>query len=118
MGCPDLLVTVDQQSLIPILGDRSLAVIPYPGCTGSRRSARGSASTSSISPGKLNDAPNCMSRLYGDKDDEVINLEEVDMLLDVDKLSDTELGAAINACHIASVDECYTRGVGRCPEDD
>ena len=59
-----------------------------------------------------------MSRLYGDKEDEVINLEEVDMLLDMDELSDTELGAAISACHIASVDECYTRGVGRCPEDD
>ena len=39
LGCPNLLVTVDQQSLIPILGDRSLAVIPNPGCTGSRRSA-------------------------------------------------------------------------------
>ena len=30
MGCPDLLVTVDHQSLIPILGDRSLADIPNP----------------------------------------------------------------------------------------
>ena len=59
-----------------------------------------------------------MSRLYGDEEDEVINLEEVDMLLDVEELSDTELAAAISACHIASVDECYTRGVRRYPEDD
>ena len=28
LGCPDLLVTVDHQSLIPILGYRSLADIP------------------------------------------------------------------------------------------
>ncbi len=30
LGCPDLLVTTDQQALVKILGDKSLADIPNP----------------------------------------------------------------------------------------
>ena len=30
LGCPDLLVTTDQQALVKVLGHRSLANIPNP----------------------------------------------------------------------------------------
>ena len=33
-------------------------------------------------------------------------------------MSDTELGAAISACHITSVDECYVNSIGKMPEND
>ena len=58
-----------------------------------------------------------MSRLYSDGD-EIINLEEVDTLLDIDDMSDTELGTAISASYITGVDECYVNRVGGVPEDN
>ena len=59
-------------------------------------------------PGGKNDTPNCMSRVYDQEEDEYIdpnNYSEHEM--------DTEVGAAISACHIASVEEVY---VARCKE--
>merc|ERR1712082_82114 len=61
-----------------------------------------------------------MSRAFGE-DEDGIDLEEVDQLLDVDEFLDEEdahLGAAISACHISSVEECFVNSIGKCPEDD
>ena len=42
----------------------------------------------------------------------------MDTLLDLDKMSDKELGAAIRACHITSADECLANSIRKCPADD
>ena len=115
LGCPDLLVTVDHHSLIPILGDRSLADIPNPRLY--RLKEKGLRFWFQIQylPGKNNDTPDCMLRVY-DKtkaEEDEANLAKLDMLFDMDELSDNELGAAISMCHIASVTECCVSKVGR-----
>ena len=88
LGCPDLLVTVDHQSLIPILGDQSLADIPNPCLYRMKEKCLKFRFNIHYLPGKINDAQDCMSRKYGEADDNQINLEEADMLLDVDELCD------------------------------
>merc|ERR1712082_351871 len=121
LGCPDLLVTVDHQSLIPILGDRSLADIPNPRLYRLKEKCMRYKFDIQYLPGKNNNGPDCMSRAFGDDEDADINLEEVDQLLDVDEFldeEDIELGAAISACHISNVEECFINSVGKCPEDD
>ena len=118
LGCPDLLVTVDHQSLIPILGDRSLADIPNPRLYRLKEKCLRFRFQIQYLPGKRNDGPDCMSRMYGDEESDEVDLEEVDTLLDIDEMSDTELGAAISACYISSIDECYVNNVGKMPEDD
>ena len=88
LGCPDLLVTVDHQSLIPILGDRSLADIPNLCLYRMKEKCLKFRFNIHYLPGKINDAPDCMSRKYGKEEDDQINLEEAGMLLDVDELRD------------------------------
>ena len=85
---PRLLVTVDHQSLIPILGDRSLADIPNPRLYRMKEKCPRCRFNIQYLPGKINDAPDCMSRKYGKAEDDQINLEEADMLLDVDEFRD------------------------------
>ena len=120
LGCPDLLVTVDHHSLIPILGDRSLADIPNPRLY--RLKEKGLRFWFQIQylPGKNNDTPDCMLRVYdetkAEKDE--VDLAKLDMLFDMDELSDNELGAAISVCHIASVTECCVSKVGRYSKDN
>ena len=111
LGCPDLLVTVDHHSLIPILGDRSLADIPNPRLYRLKEKCLRFRFQIQYLPGKNNDTPDCMLRMY-DKtkaEEDEANLAKLDMLFDMDELSDNELGAAISMCHIASVTECCVR---------
>ena len=82
LGCPGLLVTVDHQPLISILGEKCLADIPNP-------------------------------RLYRFKE-RCMRFRFKIQYLPGGK-NDTEVGTAITACHIASVEEVY---VGRCKEDN
>ena len=88
LGCPDLLVTVDHQSLIPILGDQSFAEIPNPCLYRMKEKCLKFRFNIHYLPGKINDAQDCMSRKYGKADDDQIDLEEADMLLDVDEFRD------------------------------
>ena len=102
LGCPDLLVTVDRHSL-RLKGKclRFWFQIQF-------------------LPGKNNDTPDCMLRVY-DKtkaEEDEVNLAKLGMLFDMDELSNNELGAAISMCHIASVTECCVSKVGRYSEDD
>ena len=61
-----------------------------------------------------------MLRVYdetkAEKDE--VDLAKLDMLFDMDELSDNELGAAISMCHIASVTECCVSKVGRYSKDN
>ena len=119
LGCPDLLVTVDHQSLIPILGDRSLAEIPNPRLYRLKEKCMRYRFDIQYLAGKKNDGPDCMSRAFGDEED--IDLAEIDQLIDIDEFLDEEdadLGAAISACHISSVEEVFVNSVGKCPADD
>ena len=120
LGCPDLLVTVDHHSLIPILGDRSLADIPNPRLYRLKEKCLRFWFQIQYLPGKNNDTPDCMLRVYdetkAEKDE--VDLAKLDMLFDMDELSDNELGAAISMCHIASVTECCVSKVGRYSEDN
>ena len=61
LGCPDLLVTVDHQALISILGDKSLADIPNPRLYRFKEKCRRFRVTIQYLPGKLNNTPDCMS---------------------------------------------------------
>ena len=88
LGCPDLLVTVDHQSLIPILDDQSLAHIPNPCLYRMKQKCLKFRFNIHYLPGKINDAQDCMSRKYGEADDNQIDLEEADRLLDVDEFRD------------------------------
>ena len=83
-----LLVTVDHQSLIPILGDQSFAEIPNPCLYRMKEKCLKFRFNIHYLPGKINDAQDCMSRKYGKADDDQIDLEEADMLLDVDEFRD------------------------------
>ena len=65
LGCPDLLVTVDHHSLIPILGDRSLADIPNPRLYRLKEKCLRFRFQIQYLPGKNNDTPDCMLRVYG-----------------------------------------------------
>ena len=120
LGCPDLLVTVDHHSLIPILGNRSLADIPNPRLYRLKEKCLRFRFQIQYLPGKNNDTPDCMLKMY-DKtkaEEDEANLAKLDMLFDMDELSDNELGAAISMCHIASVTECCVSKVGRYSEDN
>ena len=61
-----------------------------------------------------------MLRVYdktkAEKDE--VDLAKLDMLFDMDELSNNELGAAINMCHIVSVTECCVSKVGRYSKDN
>ena len=93
LGCPDLLVTVDHHSLIPILGDRSQADIPNPRLYRLKEKCLRFWFQIQYLQGKNNDTPDCLLRVYDKTEAE----------------EDNELGAAISMCHIASVTECCVR---------
>ena len=118
LGCPDLLVTVDHHSLI--LGNRSLADIPNPRLYRLKEKCLRFWFQIQYLPGKNNDTPDCMLRVYDktEAEEDEVNLAKLDMLFDKDELSDNELGAAISMCHIASVTECCVSKVGRYSKDD
>ena len=112
LGCPNLLVTVDHEPLISILGDKGLADIPNPRLYRFKERCLRFRFTIQYLPGKLNNTPDCMSRVYNTEGGEG-EYEEIDDISEYE--SDMELGAAISACYIASVEEVY---VSRCKEDD
>ena len=107
LGCPDLQVTVDHQSLIPILGNRSLADIPNPRLYRFKEKFLRFRFKVQYLPGKLIEAPDCMSRVYDENEGEDNELNVYD-----------ELGAIISACYIASIMECCVSTVGKCSEDE
>ena len=110
LGCPNLLVTVDHQALISILGDRSLADIPNPRLYRFKENCLRFRFTIQYLPGGKNNTPDCMLRIY-DRDEKEDSSE-----VDYNEFeSDNEEGAAISTCYITSVEEVY---VSRCKEVD
>ncbi len=61
--------------------------------------------------GKQNDTPDCMSRKFGESD------TDTSALRDIDDMSDEELGAAISASYIPSLEEAIINHVGIAAED-
>ena len=96
LGCPDLLVTVDHQPLISILGEKGLADIPNPRLYRFKERCMRFRFTIQCLPGGKNDMPDCMSRVYDQEEDEYIDPNNYSNLE-----ADTEIGATISACYIA-----------------
>ena len=110
LGCPNLLVTADHQPLISILGDKSLADIPNPRLYRFKEKCLRFRLKIQYLPGGKNDMPDCMSRIYDGEEDNNIDQDDYN-----EYKSDNEVGAAISACYIDSVEEQY---VSRCKEDN
>ena len=64
LGCPNLLVTVDHQPLISILGDKNLADIPNPRLYRFNLKCFRFRFNIQYLPGGKNDTPDCMSWIY------------------------------------------------------
>ena len=110
LGCPNLLVTVDHEPLIPILGNKDMADIANPRLYRFKERTLRYNFKIQYLPGDKNDTPDCMSRIH-EKAVEVNNNES-----DYNEFkSDNKVGAAISACYIASVKEVY---INSCKEDD
>ena len=61
LGCLDLLVAIDHQSLFPILGNQSLANIPNPHLYRMKEKCLRFRFNIQYLSGKINNAPDCMS---------------------------------------------------------
>ena len=109
LGCSDLLVTVDHQPLIPILGDKGLADIPSPRLYRFKeRSMRDKLQIQYI-PDNKNNIPDFMSRMHDSDTKSLRSEEELETVVKV--------GAAISMCYIASIEECPNQYVNRCQSD-
>ena len=95
LGYPDLLVTVDHLPLITILGERSLTDIPSPRLYRMKERCLRFKFKIQHCPGKDNKGLDCMSRIHNNEEEEVLEYDEDE--------ADNKLGAAISACHIASI---------------
>ena len=67
--------------------------------------------------GDINNTPDCMSRMYSEKDLEEVDNEIAD-LLDIDDMSDKVLGTDISASYIPGVNKCLVNRVGNVPVED
>ena len=63
LGCPNLLVTVDHEPLISILGDKGLADIPNPRLYRFKERCLRFRFRIQYLPGKHNNTLDCMSRV-------------------------------------------------------
>ena len=110
LGCPNLLVTVDHEPLVPILGNKDMADIANPRLYRFKERTLRYNFKIQYLPGDQNDTPDCMSRVHENMEE-----DENNEVRDDEVWSDNEVGAVISACYIADVEEVV---INRCQEDD
>ena len=110
LGCPDLLVTVDHQPLIPILRDKSLADIPNPRLYQFKERSMRYKFQIQYLPGDKNNTPDTMSRVHENNSKSLNPEEELE--------TDVKVGAAVTACYITSIDKQSDQYMNRCQTDN
>merc|ERR1712082_334265 len=110
LGCPNLLILVDHEPLVPIMNNKEMADIANPRLYRFKERTLRYNFKIQYLPGDQNDTPDCMSRVHENREDnEFAEDRENEFWTDI------EAGATISACYVPDVDEVV---LNRWSEDD